>query len=107
MGIPSPSPIGPVEFDSRINYYYLSLAALFLTIFVIYQVMRSRPGKSFLAVRGNENLARAAGIDVFRTKLTSFTLSTMLAGIGRSILRELSRLYKSGFIRLSSLHSPP
>lgn len=82
MGIPSPSPIGPLSFESRLSYYYLALAALFLTIFVIYQVMRSRPGKAFLAVRGNEKLARAAGIDVFRTKLTSFTLSTMLAGMG-------------------------
>ncbi len=82
MGIPGPSPLGPLKFDSRLSNYYLALAALFFTIFIVYQVMRSRPGTSFLAVRGNENLARAVGIDVFRTKITSFTLSTMLAGMG-------------------------
>ena len=82
MGIPPPSPVGPLKFDSRVAYYYLALAALALTVWVVYQVMRSMPGKSFLAVRGNEPLARSVGIDAMRTKVTSFTLSTMLAGFG-------------------------
>ncbi|MFH1134552.1 MAG: branched-chain amino acid ABC transporter permease [Pseudomonadota bacterium] len=82
MGIPSPGPIGPLVFDSRISYYYLALAALILAVLVVYQIMRSMLGKSFLAVRGNEPLARSVGIDAMKAKVTSFTISTMLAGFG-------------------------
>ena len=82
MGIPLPGAIGPIEFESRISFYYLSLIAMLVAILVVYQIMRSMLGKSFLAVRGNEPLARSVGINAMKTKVTSFTISTMLAGFG-------------------------
>ena len=82
MGIPLPSGFGLVDFQSRTAFYYLALAGLLLTLLIIYQLMRSMIGKSFLAVRGNEELAQAVGINIQQTKIISFTLSTMLAGLG-------------------------
>jgi len=82
MGIPVPSGFGLVDFQSRTAFYYLALAGLLLTLLIIYQLMRSMIGKSFLAVRGNEELAQAVGIDIRQCKVVSFTLSTMLAGLG-------------------------
>jgi branched-chain amino acid transport system permease protein len=38
-------------------------------------------GRSFLAIRGNEELAESIGIHGMRTKLLSFLISTALAGV--------------------------
>ena len=82
MGIPVPSGFGLIDFQSRTAFYYLALAGLLLTLLIVYQLMRSMIGKSFLAVRGNEELAQAVGINIRQSKVVSFTLSTMLAGLG-------------------------
>jgi ABC-type branched-subunit amino acid transport system permease subunit len=49
--------------------------------------LRSSPaGQMFLAVRSNERAAAAAGIDVARTKLTAFGISSFIAGLGGCLL---------------------
>ncbi|MEZ5170456.1 MAG: hypothetical protein R3A49_06885 [Acidimicrobiia bacterium] len=47
---------------------------------------RSLTGLRFLAVRANERAAAAAGIDVARTKLTAFAISSFLAGLAGCLL---------------------
>lgn len=47
---------------------------------------RSTTGLRFLAVRANERAAAASGIDVARTKLTAFAVSSFLAGLAGCLL---------------------
>lgn len=49
-------------------------------------LLRSRAGVVFLAVRGNEQAAAAAGVDVARVKLAAFAVSAALAGVGGVLL---------------------
>ncbi len=87
MGIPGAAPIplpwgGKIAFNTMASQYYLVLFFLVLTIFVLRRIMQSLVGRSFRAIRGNEELAEAVGIHAMRTKLLSFTVSCFFAGIG-------------------------
>ena len=67
MGIPGPSPIplpwgGEITFNTMAAQYYLVLCFLLLTIFVLRRIIQSLVGRTFRAIRGNEELAEAVGI---------------------------------------------
>nr|WP_269750868.1 branched-chain amino acid ABC transporter permease [Desulfosalsimonas propionicica] len=86
FGIPRPSPIpvpvfGSIEFFTQTPLYYLALAALLLTIFVLRRLVYSVFGLSLMAVRNNEPLADAVGINPFATKLISFVIANFIAGL--------------------------
>jgi branched-chain amino acid transport system permease protein len=87
MGIPGPSPIplpwiGEIGFKTQAAQYYLVLFFLFLTIFILRRTIQSLVGRSFRAIRGNEELAEALGIPSTKTKLLSLIISCALAGMG-------------------------
>ncbi len=70
----------------RAAFGMLALVLLCAAIIVVANLRRSATGLRWLAVRGNERAAAAAGIDVSRTKLSAFAVSALLAGIGGSLL---------------------
>lgn len=80
IGIPPPSAIGPIAFTSLTSQYYLVLACLALAIYASVSIARSLVGRSFVAIRQSENLARAIGIDIGRTLRLSFVISAALSG---------------------------
>jgi branched-chain amino acid transport system permease protein len=87
MGIPGPSSIplpwgGEITFKTMAAQYYLVLCFLLLTIFVLRRIIQSLVGRTFRAIRGNEELAEAVGISAMKTKLLSFTISCFFAGVG-------------------------
>ena len=85
IGIPRPSPIGPLRFESLTAQYYLVLGFLLLTIYVVWSLVHSLVGRTFLAVRNSEDLARAVGIDAGRTHQLAFVISATLAGLGGAL----------------------
>ncbi|MBN1381083.1 MAG: branched-chain amino acid ABC transporter permease [Deltaproteobacteria bacterium] len=91
MGIPSPENI-PLPFGSAITFennmvatYYLLLLFLILTVLIIYRIAGSLSGRTFKAVRENEDLAASIGISPFRTKLIAFIASTFFAGLAGAL----------------------
>lgn len=94
LGIPYPSGIpfpivGKIEFDTQASQYYLVLAFLLLTLFVMHRLVYSLQGLSFMAVRNNESLAEAVGINTFATKVLSFTVANFFAGMAGGIYASL------------------
>ena len=85
MDIPAPPGIGPVSFGSPIGQYYLVLAMLALGVWLMARVVRSLVGRSYVAIRNGEDLAQALGIDLMRTKVAAFMLSTCYAGIAGAL----------------------
>jgi branched-chain amino acid transport system permease protein len=55
--------------------------ALAVTAFVLYRIMRSRIGRSFIAIREDEVAAEAMGINTTRYKIMAFTVSALFAGL--------------------------
>jgi branched-chain amino acid transport system permease protein len=85
LGIPRPTPI-PLPFGREISFtsipanYYLILISLLLTILIIYRIVHSMMGRTFMAIRGNEELAESLGMSAMKAKLLSFLISTFFAG---------------------------
>ena len=82
----------------------LCLIVAAVAAFVIAHLRRGRTGLRWLAVRGNERAAAAAGVDVRRVKLRAFALSSLLAGIGGTLLAyEYDTLSVNSFTVFQSL----
>jgi branched-chain amino acid transport system permease protein len=86
FGIPRPSPIpipfvGEIEFFDQIAQYYLVLAFLLLTLFILHRIVYSVFGLTLMAIRNNEPLADAVGINTFTTKLIAFVAANFFAGL--------------------------
>ncbi|MEN6364527.1 MAG: branched-chain amino acid ABC transporter permease, partial [Rectinema sp.] len=60
-----------------------------LTVLFMVMLMRSSYGRSMKAVRDDEIAAEAMGINVFKVKVTSFTVSSFFAGIGGALLGHM------------------
>lgn len=88
-GVPSPR-IGlpglfSLELRSDLAFYYLALAGALVATLAVALIRDSRVGQAFLAIRENEALAQALGIDVFRYKMKAFIISAVLGGMGGSL----------------------
>lgn len=94
VGIPVPSPIslpgvGQISFETQMAQYYLVLAFLLFTLFVMHRLVKSLKGLTFMSIRGNEDLAEALGVNSFRTKLLSFVVANFFAGLAGGIYASL------------------
>jgi len=79
-GIPRPS-LGPLQFQSLTHYYFVVLAMMALTVFVVTRLSASRIGRAWIAIREDEVAAEAMGVNTTGLKLLAFALGAMLAGL--------------------------
>ena len=62
-------------------FYYLTLAVLAATYYVLFRLERSKLGRAWVAVREDELAATCMGLNASRLKLVAFGLSAGLAGL--------------------------
>lgn len=91
IGIPAPSNIGPIAFDTALSQYYLVLFMLLLVVLVIYRIVHSLNGRTYIAIRNSEDLAQTIGISTLKNKLTVFVLSTFFAGLSGALYASFVR----------------
>lgn len=70
--------------------YYVSLGALIIAAFLVWNLTRTRLGRAFAAVKDSEVAAGAMGIPVARTKVIAFLCSAFLAGVSGGIYAFLT-----------------
>jgi branched-chain amino acid transport system permease protein len=92
-GIEPPSLFGLHLTDKR-AYLLFCAAVLYLLIWFVWWLPKTRLGRAMRAVRDNELAAETIGVHTLRTKVIAFTLSAVLGGIGGS-------LYAAGFSYIS------
>jgi branched-chain amino acid transport system permease protein len=96
MGIPAPTGLGPIRFDSTWSQYYLVLAFLVASLWLMSRIVHSLLGRAFVAIRNSEDLAEALGISLMRTKVLAFVLSTFYAGIAGALYAGFVRFLGPG-----------
>jgi branched-chain amino acid transport system permease protein len=69
-----------IDLSTTRGYFFISLTYLVITMVAINNVLNSRMGRAFIAVRENAHLASSHGIDTKRAKLTSLGISCFIAG---------------------------
>ena len=84
-GIPSPKILG-VNLTSHTQFYYLGLALLLLTCWIIKNLYDSKIGRALLSIRNDELVASVMGINTFFYKILSLVIATFFAGLAGSFL---------------------
>ncbi|MFZ5825256.1 MAG: branched-chain amino acid ABC transporter permease [Bacillota bacterium] len=75
----------PISFREDRIYYYLILFGLLFLTWVAYNIVKSRTGRAFIALRDSEVAAQAMGISLTRYKTTAFAVSAFYAGFGGAL----------------------
>lgn len=77
--------LGYHEFVGAQGYYYLFLLSVLLATFVVLRLINTRLGRAWRALRADEDVAEAMGINLVQTKLLAFGLSSAFAGLGGAV----------------------
>jgi branched-chain amino acid transport system permease protein len=80
INVPPPSLAGFV-FDTEKSFYYITLAMVFIGVGFARNLLRTKWGRAFIAIRDRDLAAEIMGINLFRYKLIAFALSAFYAGV--------------------------
>jgi branched-chain amino acid transport system permease protein len=74
------------DLGNEVVFYYVVLALLAVTIFLLHKLIHSRFGRVIVAIRENEARAEAIGLPVFRYQLACFVIAGAAAGLAGALL---------------------
>ncbi|PKN77172.1 MAG: branched-chain amino acid ABC transporter permease [Deltaproteobacteria bacterium HGW-Deltaproteobacteria-10] len=86
MGITiPPAKIMQWEIAGDKSFFFLIFFCLVLMTWFAVNVMRSKYGRAFIAIRDNDRAAEGMGIPIFKYKLLSFAMSSFYAGFAGAL----------------------
>ena len=86
-------------------YYYLLLACVGLVIFIAIRLRDSRQGRSWMAVREDEDVAQAMGVRLVSAKLLAFASGAAMAGLAGAVFAsKVGSIYPHSFDLLKSIN---
>jgi branched-chain amino acid transport system permease protein len=104
LEIPKPR-IGDFVLGSPVSLFYLTLIAAGVAAFVAWRLEYSRLGRAWMALRDDEDVAQALGINLVHSKLLAYGLGAGFAGLSGSIFAAmLTSVYPSSFQLLISIN---
>jgi branched-chain amino acid transport system permease protein len=90
--------VGSLELATQGQLYYLIVAAIAVFGFIAWRLKDSRLGRSWMAVREDEDVAQAMGINLVSTKLMAFGMGALFSGMGGAIFAaKLTSAYPQSF----------
>jgi branched-chain amino acid transport system permease protein len=104
VNIPPPEVFGFLLNKPQTLYYFI-VAGCLLALFVSQRLRDSRLGRSWKAMREDEDVAQAMGINLVATKLLAFATGAAFSGLSGSILAiKLGTIYPHSFAFLISIN---
>jgi branched-chain amino acid transport system permease protein len=104
LQIPKPRLMG-MELITSQHLYYLILAGCLLAVFTSWRLSESRVGRAWIAIREDEDVAQAMGINLIKYKLLAFaTGATFSAMSGAIFASKLSSIFPHSFNLLISIN---
>jgi branched-chain amino acid transport system permease protein len=104
LQIPKPR-IGDFVLSTPVSLFYLTLVCSAVAAFVAWRLENSRLGRAWMALRDDEDVAQALGINLVRSKLLAYGLGAAFAGLGGSIFGAmLTSVYPTSFQLLISIN---
>jgi branched-chain amino acid transport system permease protein len=77
---------GLIDLSNRTFFYYLCLALLLATVYLVWRMVNSRFGLVIQGARSNDRRMRAIGFPTFRYKLVCFVIAGVLCGLSGVLL---------------------
>jgi branched-chain amino acid transport system permease protein len=86
LNIPKPIAVPPTHFlAGPVQIYYIALACAAVVGFVAWRLRGSRLGRSWMAMREDEDVAEGIGVNLVQTKLLAYMLGAGFAGLAGAI----------------------
>ena len=87
------------------QFYYVVLAGVLLAAFVSWRLSESRLGRQWMALREDEDVAEAMGINLVSTKLLAFGIGAAFSGLSGAIFAsKLTSIFPHSFNLLVSIN---
>ncbi len=104
LQIPKPL-LGRLVLGSPVQLFYVTLVASAIAAFVAWRLENSRLGRAWMALRDDEDVAQALGINLVQSKLLAYGLGAAFAGLAGSIFATmLTSVYPSSFQLVISIN---
>lgn len=104
LQIPKPF-IGSLELSDPVELFFLTLVCAAIAAYFAWRLESSRLGRAWMAVRDDEDVAQALGINLVKVKLLAYGLGAAFAGLAGSIFAVmLTSVYPSSFQLLVSIN---
>ena len=85
LSVPRPV-IGSIVLSSKTNYFYLVMGFTCLATLLAKNIVRTRAGRAFIAIRDNDLAAEVMGVSLWSYKLQAFFIGCVYAGVAGSLL---------------------
>jgi branched-chain amino acid transport system permease protein len=73
--------VGPWVIDSDVKIYYMMVVLVLLCVIGMVNLLRSRVGRAWIAIRDNDISAEVMGINIVKYKLLAFFVAGFIGGI--------------------------
>jgi len=104
-GAPSDAFWGRLDPGIQQEVFFPILLAVIVAAYVSWRLRHSRFGRAWMALREDENVAEAMGINLVSTKLLAFATGAVFAGVGGALFAsKLGSIYPSSFGLLVSIN---
>jgi branched-chain amino acid transport system permease protein len=93
QGIAQPK-LGSLTISTPQQYYYLVLICIAIVLFIAWRMKDSRIGRAWMALREDEDVAQAMGLNLVATKLLAFASGALFSGLAGAIFAsKLTSVY--------------
>jgi branched-chain amino acid transport system permease protein len=97
LQIPKPS-VGDLYLVKPEHLYFIVLVGCLLAWFISSQLSKARLGRQWMALREDEDVAEAMGINLVKTKLLAFAIGAAFSGLGGAIFAsKLTSIFPHSF----------
>lgn len=101
--IPTPS-VGPLRIDNPQTFFYPIVILVLLAAFVTWALANSRIGRAWNALREDETVAEALGINIVTAKLSAFIVGAALASFSGAIFAsKIGAVFPNSFSIIVSI----
>ncbi|MBI3703011.1 MAG: branched-chain amino acid ABC transporter permease [Rhizobiales bacterium] len=90
--------VAPLELSNKVQFYYVCLALLYGSIYLVWRLVNSRFGMVIQGSRSNDMRMRAIGFPTYRYKLTCFVIAGTMCGLAGALLANHTDFVSPGIL---------
>jgi len=88
----------PINLSNKVQFYYVCLALLYASIYLVWRLVNSRFGMVIQGSRSNDMRMRAIGFPTYRYKLVCFVIAGTLCGLAGALLANHTDFVSPGIM---------
>jgi branched-chain amino acid transport system permease protein len=90
--------VAPIDLSNKMQFYYVCLALLYGSIYLIWRLVNSRFGQVIQGARSNDTRMRAIGFPTYRYRLVCFVIAGTLCGLAGALLANHTDFVSPGIM---------